>query len=579
VFEVDVPGAAPRIARDPTGAFAVVWQWSTFGPEYLPYARLYASTGAPLGVGFRLSNVTSTFPYSPTVAVADGGFAVSWSHSGIHARFLDSAGNPASEDFRVDESGGLGSSVAAGPAGRYLVGWERGAAGIYARRLAKPPPVLGSEFRVNTATTGNQRIPRVAQDSAGAFVVTWTTYVVSEADALAQRYSSAGVPLGTEFLVHASTNGYQNSSDVALSPSGAGFTIVWADSAGDGGGYGIRARRFAADGQRLGVEVIVNTYTPGTQTLPRIASLPSGDFIVVWMSQFQDGSDWGVYGQRFASSGAPAGGEFRVSTDTAGYQGDAAVGAAAGGFVVAWESDDGSTTGIRGQRYSSAGPPVGPEFRINTHTLGDQSLPAVAVEAAGGFTVVWQSDGLDGDIRGISARRYASSGAPLTDEFQVNTYTTGIQAMPSISGTASGDFAVTWSGPRPGEDFGEIFGQRFKKTGAPIGTEFRINTYTTIGQLSPAVAFGKSFVVAWQSYGQDGNLSGIYAQRLQPSCLPGDANGDGSVNVTDVFYAINNLFAAGPAVVCGDANGDGTTNVTDVFHLINFLFAGGAPPV
>jgi CSLREA domain-containing protein len=60
----------------------------------------------------------------------------------------------------------------------------------------------------------------------------------------------------------------------------------------------------------------------------------------------------------------------------------------------------------------------------------------------------------------------------------------------------------------------------------------------------------------------------------------GDANGDGSVSVLDVFYLINFLFAQGP-VPRGRANvnGDGSTNVLDVFYLINFLFASGPAPM
>ena len=58
-----------------------------------------------------------------------------------------------------------------------------------------------------------------------------------------------------------------------------------------------------------------------------------------------------------------------------------------------------------------------------------------------------------------------------------------------------------------------------------------------------------------------------------------DANGDGVVNVGDIFYLINFLFAGGPAPLnSSDVNGDGSTNVTDVFYLINFLFAGGPAP-
>jgi hypothetical protein len=60
----------------------------------------------------------------------------------------------------------------------------------------------------------------------------------------------------------------------------------------------------------------------------------------------------------------------------------------------------------------------------------------------------------------------------------------------------------------------------------------------------------------------------------------GDANGDGSVDVGDVFYLVNTLFASGPAPLgSGDVNGDGVVNVADVFYLLNALFASGPAPV
>lgn len=61
--------------------------------------------------------------------------------------------------------------------------------------------------------------------------------------------------------------------------------------------------------------------------------------------------------------------------------------------------------------------------------------------------------------------------------------------------------------------------------------------------------------------------------------VAGDVNGDGQVSVADVFYLINNLFAAGPPPVgSGDVNGDAVINVADVFYLINYLFAAGPAP-
>jgi hypothetical protein len=66
---------------------------------------------------------------------------------------------------------------------------------------------------------------------------------------------------------------------------------------------------------------------------------------------------------------------------------------------------------------------------------------------------------------------------------------------------------------------------------------------------------------------------------FRPS-IPGDTNGDGGVDVVDVFYLINNLFAGGADTLgLGDVNADGNVDVIDVFYLINSLFAGGPPPV
>ncbi len=60
----------------------------------------------------------------------------------------------------------------------------------------------------------------------------------------------------------------------------------------------------------------------------------------------------------------------------------------------------------------------------------------------------------------------------------------------------------------------------------------------------------------------------------------GDADGNGVVNVADVFYLINFLFAGGPVPIGeSDADADAAVSVTDVFYLINHLFAGGPAPL
>jgi CSLREA domain-containing protein len=59
----------------------------------------------------------------------------------------------------------------------------------------------------------------------------------------------------------------------------------------------------------------------------------------------------------------------------------------------------------------------------------------------------------------------------------------------------------------------------------------------------------------------------------------GDANGDGSIDIADVFFLINFLFAGGPLPPgLANVNEDSAVDIADVFYLINALFAGGPAP-
>jgi subtilisin-like proprotein convertase family protein len=62
--------------------------------------------------------------------------------------------------------------------------------------------------------------------------------------------------------------------------------------------------------------------------------------------------------------------------------------------------------------------------------------------------------------------------------------------------------------------------------------------------------------------------------------IPGDANNDGKVSVSDVVYLIIYLFKGGvePFPPCkADVNDDSKVSVSDVVYLINYLFKGGPP--
>jgi hypothetical protein len=169
-----------------------------------------------------------------------------------------------------------------------------------------------------------------------------------------QRFDSSGNALGGEFQVNTYTNNDQYNPAVAMDASGD-FVVVWNSLLQDGSSTGVFGQQFDSSGNALGGEFQVNTYTTSGQRFPAAAADPSGNFVVVWQSFGQDAYNApGVFGQHFDSNGIPLDGEFQVNTYTTGSQFVPAVAVAdSGDFVVVWDSfgQDGSDSGVFGQRF------------------------------------------------------------------------------------------------------------------------------------------------------------------------------------------------------------------------------------
>jgi hypothetical protein len=205
-----------------------------------------------------------------------------------------------------------------------------------------------------------------------------------------------------------------------------------------------------------------------------VAMDADGDFVVTWSSYVQDGSDFGIYAQRYNAAGVAQGSEFRVNTHTTATQRYSTVAMdAAGDFVVTWSSysQDGSDYGIYAQRYNAAGMAQGSEFRVNTYTTSFQQYSMVAMDADGDFVVTWSSANQDGSIYGIYAQRYDAAGEAQGSEFRVNTYTTSFQQYSSVAMDADGDFVVTWSSyTQDGSGYG-VYAQRYAAGSAPTASD------------------------------------------------------------------------------------------------------------
>jgi hypothetical protein len=385
---------------------------------------------------------------------------------------------------------------------------------------------VGPEFRINSTTSGSQVFPSVARDGVGNFVVVWSSFA-QDGDGFGvfgRRYDASGVPRGGEFQVNSYTTNWQMRPSVTSDASG-NFVVIWASQRPGGSDYDVFGRHFDALGLAQGAEFQVNSYTTSYQYFPAVAALANG-FVVVWTSNGQDGSGYGVFGRRFDASGTPQGGEFRLNSYTTGSQILPAVAAdGSGNFVVVWDGmrpDDDS--GVWGQRFDSAGTSVGGEFRVNSYTSGVQFAPRIHMTSNGAFVIVWISRYQDGDAHGVFGQRYDSSGLPRGSEFQVNSYSTGYQFGASVATASNGDFLVAWTSSTQDGSLGGVFGQRYDSSGGRLGGEFQVNSYTTAYQYFAGVAplAAGQFVVTWQSNGQDGGGYGVFAQRFAPDLIFAD---------------------------------------------------------
>ncbi len=388
-------------------------------------------------------------------------------------------------------------------------------------RLMLDAQPVGPEFRVNALTGGNQDSSSIAMDADGDFVVVWDSPQDGSSDGVyAQRYDVAGVPQGNEFRVNTYTTDVQRYAAAAMDADGD-FVIAWHSLGQVGTGYGTYAQRYDAAGMPKGDEFRVTTEGVGAGSnlsLLSAAMDADGDFVIAWTDSGLDGSGSGVYARLYDSAGLPKGGQFRANTHTLDAQSFPSVAMDADGdFVVAWQSrnQDGSGDGIYAQRYNAAGEAQGGEFRVNTFTANMQSMASVAMNAVGDFVIAWRSLGQDGSEYGIYAQRYNAAGVPQGVEFDVNSFTANAQSVPAVAMNAIGDFVVAWrSFGQDGSDNG-VYGQLYNAVGQPQGVEFRVNSYTTGIQTLPSAAMDTDgdFVVAWESNGQDGSGNGVYAQR------------------------------------------------------------------
>ena len=392
------------------GGWLVTWQsYAQDGSGYGIYQQRYSAGGKAVGAETQVNTTTaSSQDTSVVTGLADGGWLVCWtsydqdgSATGLYQQRYNRAGEAVGTEQRVNstvEDYQLNASVTSLADGGWLVCWESYAQdgsgyGVYQQRFTAGGLTSGEETRVNTQTTGSQNTATVTALADGGWLVSWMAYSEDglQSDILQQRYSSAGLPVGTETTVNSSSGTLQESPQTTALLDG-GWLVTWHAPQADGNATDIYQQRYAANGNAVAGETRVNSTVTDYQLNASTCGLADGGWLVCWESYNQDGSGYGVYQQRYNAQGIAQGAEVRVNNFTSGSQGTPSVAALPdGGWVVSWTSygQEDTTSGIFQQRYSAAETPVGtgiPTLTGDQHDnwLQFSGLQAIQIDGGGG---------------------------------------------------------------------------------------------------------------------------------------------------------------------------------------------------
>ncbi|HVS03995.1 MAG TPA: hypothetical protein VMT16_14615 [Thermoanaerobaculia bacterium] len=253
----------------------------------------------------------------------------------------------------------------------------------------------------------------------------------------ARVYDASGNPVGSDFQVNTSTSGDQIDPAIAMADNGT-FVIVWHDDADRPGtsqprGREVRARVFNANGAPVTGEIQLNTVTGGTQRSPEVAMRPDGQFVAVWTDLARDHA----FARRFAANGAPLDAEeFQVSVLNDAANPSVAVDPLGGSFMVVWESrnsngNDSSFESVQARGFAWSGAGLSAQVQVNQSTNSNQFEPRVAAAGGEQFFVIWRS-------QAVNPERVDGRGISVTGTFQGSEQNVRVGSLSGIGGNGDG---------------------------------------------------------------------------------------------------------------------------------------------
>ncbi|WP_342382052.1 Ig-like domain-containing protein [Myxococcus stipitatus] len=403
-------------------------------------------------------------------------------------------------------------SVASSGSGWFLV-WEArsstsSTAAIRGLRLSSTAQPLGNPISVNLSGIWTIN-PRVSFNGS-RYLVVWQALestAGSTYDIRGARVSTDGVVLDSSPLSICTATG--NQREVTLAASGSSWLVAWTDDRDGTSRAAIYASVVSDSGTMSVTNGQVLASSLGTATLASVASMPWGEWFLVWQDAATNWPD--IIGTRVGFDGRALGSRIVLANDARSETTPWVASAAGGGTVlVVWEAA-GKSQDIHGARVSSRGVKLDPAGVLLSKATNRQYVPAVAHDGTH-YLVVWR-DTREGEMD-IYGTRVTNQGGVLDGGGLALGTGRGIQDAPTVSAGASG-WLVAW------EDFQDdslprtIRGVRVSQEGL-VQFGFGINALSG-NRFTPALSFdGEDWYMVWAD-GRD-KLSGqgwdIYGAKI-----------------------------------------------------------------
>jgi hypothetical protein len=376
--------------------------------------------------------------------------------------------------------------------------------------LAPDGTILSPPKGVTDTTGGQQSHMHCAAFPDGRFLVTFNnSYNNPVNDVYAQLFGEDGLPGGSAFRVNEETEGSEWAVTAPATLPDGSFLAAWVDRSDPKPmtPTDVECRVMSFTGIPLTPDIRLNELQGANQN--GAVPLAFGDsFGVAWRkSPDESAAQFDLRFRNLSKLAEPGpGAAERPLATGAGDDTHAGIAAMAGGFAVVYENEgpEGEGRNVSLRILDTDGGAVFGPGPLSEAAAGEQTDPAVAFSPAGNLLLAAWSDSAEG-IPTAKVRILSQSGMALTQPETLLPAAVGAQRLPALATMPGGGFAAAWAEETPGDPTGPYVSLAgVDSTGKPTGLALSMGSALPGARpvLSRSPGDGSNLVFGWLS--QDG---------------------------------------------------------------------------